>query len=101
MPFGWDGWNSITRYDRFMLIASVFSRFFLVFQIALIINNQSSENVSYIAYFIAVLSSFSWLIYGALHKNVVISLSASLGYVGGLLALILIALYREGSVISF
>ena len=91
---GWDRWNTMTTYDRYMLFVVLVSRVFIVIQIITIIINGSSENVSFTAYYLLLLGSVSWLFFGIFQKSLIVTVSAFLGVLGAITSLNVIVMYK-------
>ena len=97
----WQSLSTMKGYDIYMLVIATFGKIFLVFQIIRIILNQSSTNVSlmaHVTYFIGILS---WLVYGYLSKNTIVTVSSVFGLVLVTILLILIILYAESGIVWF
>ena len=91
----WKTFNMMNQYDKYMFFVSIFSKAFLVAQITTILINKSSEDASFLSYVLYVLGSISWLIFGFMYKNTIITLSAFLGIIGGLIAMDLVIIYKK------
>lgn len=88
-------WNTtLSMYDKYMLFVALAGKAFLVLQIATVVNNQSSTNVSFASYVVFLLSSLSWLVFGVLNRSTVVTASAFVGIIGSLVALNVVAFYR-------
>ena len=82
-------------YDQYMLFIAIAGKAFLFTQIAKIIQNENSENVSFFSYLIYFITSFSWLLFGLLHKETIVTVSSSIGIFGGLMAMVTILYYKD------
>ena len=91
----WKTWGMMSSYDKYMLFVSVFSKTFLILQILAMIKNMSSEDVSFTSYILYFVASVSWLVFGMIYKQTIITLSAFLGIIGGLIAMDLVIIYKN------
>jgi|EP01047_Picozoa_sp_COSAG01_P008377 uncharacterized protein with PQ loop repeat len=91
----WAHWSDLPGYDRYMLFVGVLGKAFVFIQIITILLNQSSENVSFSAYLVYFLTSLSWLFFGILTKNTVVTASGYVGIVAALVAMNIVIIYKE------
>lgn len=92
---GWATWPYLTNYDRYMLFIGIFGKTFLALQIAAMIKNKSSENVSFFSYIVYFVVSLSWLYFGIAHKDTVVVVSSLTAIVFALVAMNIVAVYRD------
>lgn len=64
---------------------------------AVIVQNQSSENVSYPSYILFVIVSLSWMGYGLLWTDSTIALSGVVAGIGSIMALVVALSYRPNT----
>lgn len=84
-------------FDRYMLVVAVFGSLFVYLQAAVIIQNKSSENVSMPSYIIFLIVALSFMAYGILWTDWVVSLSGLIASVGAIIALVATISYRPVS----
>lgn len=95
---GVDGWKNhkmMNSYDKYMICIAIVSKVFLVLQIAKIIADESSQNVSFSAYLVYFISSVSWLVFGIMYKESIVVISAYIGVLGSLVAMIIVVAYKK------
>lgn len=81
-------------YDRYMILIAFLASTIVYIQAAVILSNQSSENVSLPSYIIILIVSMSVMLYGILWTDWVIALSALVSSVGSIIALVATISYR-------
>jgi uncharacterized protein with PQ loop repeat len=91
----WKVWNTMTGYDKYMLFVGLVGQLFLVLQIATMIKNKSSENVSFSSYLILSITTLSWLVFALLNKDTIITVSSMFALVGSLTALNIVVIYKK------
>lgn len=84
-------------FDRYMMVAALLASAVVYLQAAVIIQNKSSENVSMPSYIIWLIVSLSWMAYGILRTDWVISLSGVVASVGSVMALVATASYKPST----
>jgi uncharacterized protein with PQ loop repeat len=91
----WKAWKDLNNLDKYMLFIALFGKLFLFVTIAKIIIDESSENVSFTAYVLYVITSLSWFIFGLYYKETLVTFSSLLGLAGGLLTMNIVVAYKE------
>ena len=91
----WKRWTSLNGYDKYMLFVGLAGKTFLVLQIAAMIVNHSSKNVSFTSYLVYFLTSLSWLIFGIMYQDTIITVSSFVGIIGALVAMNTVIIYKE------
>lgn len=84
----------ITWYTRYMLFAGTFGHTLFYFQAYKIFSTQSAISVTTIGFIISYFSIISWLGYGLLIKNTVLTISNIVAFSGCSLVLLGIMLYK-------
>jgi uncharacterized protein with PQ loop repeat len=84
-------------YDRYMIIVAILASIFVYLQASLIMYNKSSENVSMPSYILLLIVALSWMIYGILWTDWIISLSGIVASIGAIIALVATISYRPSS----
>ena len=78
-----------------MVLVSLIGKTYLLIQVAAIIKNRSSENVSFLAYVFYLISSASWTIFGIFYEDTILTVAGLLGIFAALVLLNIIYLYKE------
>ncbi len=91
----WKTWGAMNMYDRYMLFIAIFGKTFLVLQIIKIVADSSSENVSFTAYVLYLITSVSWVVFGIYYRETIVTVSSFLGLVFGLVAANVVVIYKE------
>ena len=91
----WKRWGELSGYDKYMLVIGLVGKTFLVLQIATMILNESSENVSLTSYMVYFLTSLSWLVFGLLYQDIIVSVSSYIGIVGALFAMNTVVILKQ------
>lgn len=73
-------------YEGYMVVVALCGSLFIYLQGALVLKNQSSDNISIPAMILFTLVSISWCLYGLIKKDWIISLSGVIATIGGLFA---------------
>jgi len=84
-------------YDRYMIFIALLAASFVYVQAAVILSNQSSENVSLPSYIILLIVSLSILLYAVLWTDWVLAISGIVSSVGCIIALVSTISYRPVS----
>lgn len=84
-------------FDRYMVLVAVMVCVAIFLQASLITHNKSSENVSMPAYILLVIASLSWMCYGILWTDWVVSTSGLFLSAGSIFALVATVSYRPGT----
>lgn len=90
----WPTWSTMSAYDRYMLFIALVGKTFLILQVATVMINGSSENVSFTSYLVYFLTSLSWLVFGLLEKSTVITVSSFFGIIAALVAMNTVIIYK-------
>ena len=90
----WKTIRNMNMLDRYMVFIALFGKTFLILQISKIVREGSSDNVSFAAYLLYFITSFSWLIFGIYYKETIVATSSLFGIIGGLSAMSVIMLYK-------
>lgn len=83
----------IVTYEKYMFFIGIVGQLLFYFQAYKIFSTQSACSVSLVGFSISFISLTSWLIYGLILKNLVLTLSNIAGLIGCTLVLIGIMLY--------
>lgn len=84
-------------FDRYMVLVAAMVCVAVFLQASLITQNKSSENVSMPAYILLVIASLSWMCYGILWTDWLVSLSGLILSAGSIFALVATVSYRPGT----
>ena len=91
----WKGLNNMNGLDKYMLFVAIFGKAFLVLQVIKIIIDQSSENVSFMAYILYFVTSISWMMFGIYYQETIVTISSFIGTVFSLVSLMVVLLYKK------
>ena len=91
----WRGIAELSNYELYMTAISIFGKAFVFLQIAKMVDTGSSSSVSFSAYVVYLVTSVSWLYFGLLRRDTVITVSGFIGLVTSLIALNTVVFYRE------
>jgi uncharacterized protein with PQ loop repeat len=84
-------------FDTYMILIAILASIFVYLQAATIIQNKSSENTSLPSYIILVIVTLSFMAYGILWTDWIITLSGTVASVGSIIALVATVSYRPSS----
>lgn len=81
-------------YEKYMILIGSFGHSIFVFQTYEILKQSSAENISFGGFFIAFISIISWLVYGILTKDKVLTIVNIFGVIASSICLIAILIHK-------
>ncbi|MCC8372135.1 MAG: hypothetical protein LN568_05330 [Rickettsia endosymbiont of Pseudomimeciton antennatum] len=85
----------ITFFDRYMIFAGVMGQYLFYTQAYKIFTTKSADDLSLDGFFVIIIVTISWLIYGTIHNNTPIIIAQIVGLIGMIIVVVGILLYSS------